>query len=71
MVNPMTLDEWLKFPLFFLPIPKTVSEWRAFRFDINVVLRLNSFPEEDLYTLIVDGVLVGSFNDWPSAWKKS
>jgi len=37
----------------------------------DLVIRLGDFPEEDLYTLIVDGVEVGAFNDWPSTWDRS
>ncbi|MCG3577634.1 hypothetical protein [Ralstonia solanacearum] len=35
------------------------------------VLRMNDFPDEPLYTLIIDGVEIIHFNDWPSAWVRS
>ena len=31
-------------------------------------VRLNDFPEEPLYTLIVDGEEIINFNEWPSEW---
>ena len=34
------------------------------------VLRLNDFPEEEMYSLLVDGREVERFNDWPKAWKR-
>jgi len=34
-------------------------EWR---------LRINDFPEEHLYSLIVDGTEVSGFDDWPESW---
>ena len=34
------------------------------------VLRLGEFPAEPLYTLVVDGVEIESFDDWPSAWSR-
>jgi hypothetical protein len=34
------------------------------------VVRINDFPAEDLYSLLVDGVEVEHFNDWPKAWQK-
>lgn len=34
------------------------------------LLRLNDFPEDHLYTLIVDQVEVTSFDDWPDQWER-
>jgi hypothetical protein len=34
------------------------------------VLRLNDFPEDHLYTLLVDHVEVTSFDDWPEQWTR-
>ena len=34
------------------------------------VLRVNDFPEEDLYTLFVDHIEVESFNEWPEQWTR-
>jgi hypothetical protein len=33
-------------------------------------VRLNDFPDECLYSLLVDGVVVEEFNDWPAAWER-
>jgi hypothetical protein len=33
-------------------------------------IRVNDFPAEPLYTLIVDGEDIEDLEDWPSAWKK-
>lgn len=33
-------------------------------------LRMNDFPDEPLYTLIVNGVEIIHFNDWPSDWTR-
>lgn len=33
-------------------------------------IRVNDFPAEPLYTLIVDGEDVEHLDDWPSAWTK-
>ncbi|MCP9493048.1 MAG: hypothetical protein MSG64_01200 [Pyrinomonadaceae bacterium MAG19_C2-C3] len=32
------------------------------------VIRLNDFPAEHLYTLIVDGEEVSDFDDWSEHW---
>lgn len=34
-------------------------------------LRLNDFPEEPMYTLIVDDEIIESFDDWPTAWSRA
>ena len=31
-------------------------------------IRLNDFPAEPMYTLLVDGQALGSFDDWPEVW---
>lgn len=32
------------------------------------LIRLNDFPEEHLYTLIVNGGETTAFDDWPARW---
>src|SRR5262249_8474887 len=34
------------------------------------VVRVNDFPAEPLYTLLVDGVAVENLEAWPKAWKR-
>ncbi len=34
------------------------------------VIRLNDFPDEHLYTLIVADVEVADFSDWPEQWMR-
>lgn len=31
-------------------------------------IRLNDFPAQPMYTLLVDAVPLVSFDDWPQAW---
>ena len=33
-------------------------------------LRLNDFPEEEMYSLLVAGEEVERFSDWPKAWTR-
>jgi hypothetical protein len=34
------------------------------------LLQLGDFPAEPLYTLVVDGVEIVSFDDWPVLWTR-
>lgn len=33
-------------------------------------VKLNDFPDEQMYSLIIDGEFVCDFNDWPKNWEK-
>lgn len=33
-------------------------------------IRVNDFPAEPFYSLLINGAVVGSFDDWPAAWLK-
>lgn len=32
-------------------------------------VRINDFPEEPLYSLLIDDKLICDLEDWPKAWK--
>jgi hypothetical protein len=32
------------------------------------MIRINDFPEEPLYTLLIDGEEILHFDDWPNFW---
>ena len=34
------------------------------------VIRLNDFPDEHLYTLLVNDVEIANFSDWPEQWAR-
>lgn len=34
----------------------------------HYLIRINDFPAEPLYTLFLDSVELGSFDDWPTCW---
>ncbi|MDM8516059.1 hypothetical protein QUF76_07665 [Desulfobacterales bacterium HSG16] len=36
----------------------------------NWIIRLNDFPEEPLYTLLIEDRPVIDFDDWPKSWQR-
>lgn len=34
------------------------------------LIRVNDFPVDALYTLLIDGREAGDFDDWPSGWRR-
>jgi len=37
---------------------------------VNCVIRVNDFPEETLYTLMIEDGETFDFDDWPAQWKR-
>jgi hypothetical protein len=51
---------------------KTVDREYPFTGEVNgdkFVIRLNDFPSDSLYTLLVNGEEVIDFDDWPEQWE--
>jgi hypothetical protein len=46
------------------------SPWAADYEGGSWQVRINDFPDEHMYTLLVDGTRVGDFDDWPDAWDR-
>ncbi len=52
---------------------KTENSEFPFQIDYNghkFQLRINDFPDEHMYSLIVDSIFVCDFDDWPKNWKR-
>ena len=45
--------------------------YRAFHEGQELLIRLNDFPAEHLYTLIADGREITNFDDWAAAWSRA
>jgi hypothetical protein len=44
--------------------------WQTVADGVEWRVRLNDFPDEPMYSLIVAGTVVGDFNDWPATWAR-
>ena len=49
----------------------TEFPYEANRHNERMIIRLNDFPEEPLYTLIVNDVVLCDFDQWPKHWHKA
>lgn len=36
----------------------------------NYKIRINDFPEEEMYTLIKNAIEIANFDNWPELWVK-
>lgn len=34
------------------------------------LIRINDFPDEMLYTLLIDNKIIADFDDWPLQWER-
>ena|SRR5579864_6528079 len=67
---PPALEEFLHTRVEWRPTGDVMEPWRS-QLGRNLwSLRLNDFPEEHLYTLLINGRSAGSFDDWPAEWLK-
>lgn len=45
--------------------------WAADVDGVRWRVRINDFPDEPMYSLEIDGVIVGDFNNWPQQWARA
>ena len=69
-------NDWFRHPQVWRPVPwRTASGGSKIKFEAAVgdsrwTVRMNDFPDEPLYTVLIDDVEVMHFDDWPWIWKK-
>ncbi|HYL78333.1 MAG TPA: hypothetical protein VEU96_29350 [Bryobacteraceae bacterium] len=69
-MTPPALEEFLHTHVEWRPTGDVMEPWRSQQGRNRWSLRLNDFPDEHLYTLLINGRSVGSFDDWPVEWLK-
>ncbi len=67
-VESMTMDEALARKLSWRKTSDVNHPWETVVDGHTWRLRLGDYPAEDLFTLIVDGREIGSFNNVPKTW---
>jgi hypothetical protein len=50
------------------PTGNPLAPWKSCVAGETWTVRINDFPEEHLYTVFRDGVVLEDFDDWPSHW---
>ena len=64
----MTLTEYLEKDLIWQHCADAELLYQTHVGAFCLQVRLNDFPAEPMYTLLIDGDVLGSFDDWPTAW---
>lgn len=71
MAEKDVLKYFLEKQIVWKPNAKPLFPHKASADGKELLLRINDFPEESLYTLFVDGQPVGDLDDFPESWSKS
>ena len=66
----MTLDDALDTPVSWGPTGRAEFPYETLVDGRHWLVRVNDFPADALYTLIVDGREAGDFDDWPGSWER-
>ena len=67
----VSLDDCLKKNVKWLKANDPTALWRARVRGETWTIRVNDFPEEQLYTLFVNDDDLGSFDEWPRQWSRT
>lgn len=62
------LETYLRANISWSKTRAAVDMWRSEVGRDTWTVRVNDFPEEHLYTLLVNGDEIGSFDEWPKPW---
>jgi uncharacterized protein YjaG (DUF416 family) len=62
--------EYFAHPLSWTKTSDTAQPWEVEVDGQCWRVCINDFPDEIMYTLLVNGVVVGDFHDWPAAWTR-
>ncbi|QSQ23304.1 hypothetical protein JY651_50940 [Pyxidicoccus parkwayensis] len=66
----MTADELMTRKLSWSKVSDPEHPFRAQVDGHTLTIRLNDFPEEPMYSLLIDGKDASDFDDWPKIWSR-
>jgi hypothetical protein len=67
----ISLDDCLNTDVRWLKTNDPTELWSAQAGAETWTIRVNDFPEEHLYTLLVNDREIGSFDEWPRQWLRA
>ncbi|HEY2792824.1 MAG TPA: hypothetical protein VGJ28_10730 [Micromonosporaceae bacterium] len=69
-MDPFIVDALTNTPVAFAHTGDGEWPYRAIAAGVTLLIRVNDFPAEPLYSLFVDGTHVADLDDWPSPWQR-
>lgn len=64
------LEEWLIEKTDWILTHDAQSPWQTTVGDCLWQICINNFPDEPMFTLMVQGIVMGDLEDWPKTWKR-
>jgi hypothetical protein len=61
---------WTETPIAWTHTGDGEVPYRADEDGWNLLIRVNDFPDQPLYTLFVDEIKISDLEDWPPAWTR-
>lgn len=66
----MDVERLLQLPLIFTATRDAEFPFSTRLDDRTITIRINDFPAEPLYSILVDGEAIADLEDWPKSWSK-
>jgi hypothetical protein len=67
---PPVLLPFGRTPLIFRTTNDVLRPWTTEDQGHRIEVQVNLFPDEVCYGLVVDGAVLGDFNEWPKQWRR-
>lgn len=65
------LEEWITKRVSWTRTGDIQYPWCAMVSDRSWRIKINDFPDEPLFTLVIEEKAIGDLEDWPKAWKRA